>query len=64
MFFDLPSDKTCIHPGHNPPTGLYIPPGKGYRHVCPGCKTVQDVIPPQYSLTERAQAQKEQSDGK
>ncbi|MPT12828.1 hypothetical protein [Comamonas sp.] len=50
MFFDLPSDKTCIHPEHDPPTGLYIPPGKGYRHVCPGCKTVKDVIPPDYSL--------------
>ena len=51
MFFDLPSDKTCIHPEHEPPTGLYIPPGKGYRHVCPACKTVKDVIPPDYSLT-------------
>ena len=50
MFFDLPSDKTCIHPEHDPPTGLYIPPGKGYRHVCPACKTVKDVIPPDYSL--------------
>jgi hypothetical protein len=49
MFFDLPSDKTCIHPEHDPPTGLYIPPGKGYRHVCPACKTVKDVIPPDYS---------------
>ncbi|WKL16589.1 hypothetical protein QYQ99_03265 [Comamonas testosteroni] len=54
MFFDLPSDKTCIHPGHNPPTGLYIPPGKGYRHVCPGCKTVKAVIPTDYSLARRA----------
>ncbi|WP_043006107.1 hypothetical protein [Comamonas testosteroni] len=51
MFFDLPSDKTCIHPEHDPPTGLYIPAGKGYRHVCPACKTVKDVIPPDYSLT-------------
>ena len=63
MFFDLPSDKTCIHPEHDPPTGLYIPPGKGYRHVCPACKTVKDVIPPQYSLTQRAKPQKEQSNG-
>lgn len=59
MFFDLPSDKTCIHPEHDPPTGLYIPPGKGYRHVCPGCKTVKEVIPPQYSLTQRAQIPQE-----
>lgn len=55
MFFDLPSDKTCIHPEHDPPTGLYIPPGKGYRHVCPACKTVKDVIPLQYSLTQQSQ---------
>lgn len=55
MFFDLPSDKTCVHPEHEPPTGLYIPPGKGYSHVCPACKTVKNVIPLQYSLTERAQ---------
>jgi len=27
----------CNHPGHNPPTMLWIPPGKRYRHVCPGC---------------------------
>lgn len=47
MFFNLPPDKTCIHPGHNPAKGLYIPPGKGYRHVCPGCKTVTGAIPHQ-----------------
>lgn len=50
-FFDLPPDQTCIHPEHEPPSGLYIPPGKGYRHVCPGCKTVKDLIPPSYTLT-------------
>ncbi|BCP56267.1 hypothetical protein K32_48840 [Kaistia sp. 32K] len=32
---DLPS--ICRHPGHNPPTGLHVPEGKRYRHVCPGC---------------------------
>lgn len=36
-FFDLPSSRTCTHPEHNPPMHLYIPPGQGYRHVCPGC---------------------------
>lgn len=40
-FFDLPVQQTCRHPEHEPPSMLYIPPGKGYRHVCPGCgKTV------------------------
>lgn len=56
--FDLPLDKTCIHPEHEPPSGLYIPPGKGYSHVCPGCKAVKNLIPPQYSLAQRAQVQK------
>lgn len=32
---DLPS--TCRNPSHNPPIGLYIPEGKRYRHICPGC---------------------------
>lgn len=55
-FFDLPKDETCIHPEHNPPTGLYIPPGKGYRHVCPGCGVAQTLIPAAHSLAQRAQA--------
>lgn len=29
--------KPCMHPSHNPPMHLYIPPGKRYRHICPGC---------------------------
>ncbi|QDH83526.1 hypothetical protein [Achromobacter phage Motura] len=37
-FFDLPVAQFCTHPEHNFPTHLYIPPGQGYRHVCPGCK--------------------------
>ena len=44
-FFDLPRDATCLHPQHNAPTGLYIPPGKGYRHVCPACGAAQTIIP-------------------
>lgn len=37
-FFDLEdNDRRCKHREHNPPMHLYIPPGKGYRHVCPGC---------------------------
>ena len=49
-FFDLPVKEKCTHPGHNPPSHLYIPPGKGYRHVCPGCKKETILIPPQISL--------------
>jgi hypothetical protein len=30
-------DKQCRHPGHQPPSMIVIPPGKRYRHVCPGC---------------------------
>ena len=29
--------KMCTNPSHNPPTHLYIPYGKVYRHICPGC---------------------------
>lgn len=36
-FFDLSPAQTCVHPEHNPPMGLYIPPGKGYMHECPAC---------------------------
>jgi predicted RNA-binding Zn-ribbon protein involved in translation (DUF1610 family) len=36
-FEDLPEEKRCSHPGHNPPTHLCIPPGKQYRHICPAC---------------------------
>jgi hypothetical protein len=27
----------CVSPEHNPPTHLYVPAGKRYRHVCPVC---------------------------
>jgi hypothetical protein len=30
-------EKICLHPQHEPPMHLYIPHGKRYRHVCPGC---------------------------
>jgi hypothetical protein len=37
-FFDLPSRQLpCRDQGHAFPTHLYIPPGKGYRHICPAC---------------------------
>lgn len=50
MFFDLPTATTCMHREHNMPSHLYIPPGKGYRHVCPGCKEVQIAIPEGHTL--------------
>lgn len=46
-FFDLEIEETCNHPEHKPPTHLHIPQGKGYRHVCPACGNVIEVIPPQ-----------------
>lgn len=49
-FFDLPKQKICKHPQHNPPQHLYIPQGKGYRHVCPACGATVDLIPPQISF--------------
>lgn len=36
-FFDIGPWKNCTHPEHEPPGLLHIPPGKGYRHICPGC---------------------------
>ena len=32
--------RTCDHREHQPPMHLVIPPGKQYRHVCPGCGQV------------------------
>lgn len=50
-FFDLPKDTKCKDKSHEPPTHIHIPQGKGYRHVCPSCGKVTDLIPPQISLT-------------
>ena len=58
-FFDLPKDQTCRHQEHEPPTGLYIPPGKGYRHICPGCSSERVVIPAEYTLGQRPTGHKE-----
>lgn len=44
-FFDLPNNNVCNHGEHYPPTHLHIPQGKGYRHVCPSCGNVIEVIP-------------------
>lgn len=49
-FFPLPKDKTCRNPEHQPPSHIHIPQGEGYRHVCPGCGNVIDIIPQQVTL--------------
>lgn len=49
-FFDLPKEEFCTHPQHNPPSHLYIPPGKGYRHKCPSCGKVMEVYSPNITL--------------
>lgn len=49
-FFDLPQNRVCSHPSHNPPSHIVIPQGKGYRHVCPACGQRVDIIPPQVTL--------------
>jgi predicted RNA-binding Zn-ribbon protein involved in translation (DUF1610 family) len=46
-FFDLEKEiQTCTDTQHNPPMHMVIPPGKGYKHVCPSCGTTQIIIPP------------------
>ena len=56
-FFDLDRElpgwmkrPQCHHPEHNAPSGIYIPDGKGYRHVCPACGRTDIVIPDQPSM--------------
>lgn len=49
-YFDLPKQQICNHPEHNPPTHLYIPPGKGYKHICPGCGKEKTIIPIQITF--------------
>ncbi len=31
--------EMCLHPEHKFPSMMYVPPGKTYEHVCPGCGT-------------------------
>ncbi|AFH14852.1 hypothetical protein LU11_gp321 [Pseudomonas phage Lu11] len=33
----------CTSYSHNPPTGMVVPRGMRYRHVCPNCGNVQYV---------------------
>lgn len=50
-FYNLPQNKIyCKHPEHNPPMFLYIPQGKGYKHVCPCCGKESKLVSPQISF--------------
>lgn len=49
-FFDLPKINQCMDPEHKPPMYIHIPQGKGYRHVCPSCGKVTELISQQISL--------------
>jgi hypothetical protein len=49
-FFDLPKEKKCKDPEHEPPKYIHIPQGKGYRHFCPACGEETVIIPQQHSL--------------
>ena len=49
-FFKLEELQPCTSPQHNPPSHLYIPSGKGYRHVCPHCHKETIIKPLQVSL--------------
>jgi hypothetical protein len=44
-FEDIPVQERCLNPEHQPPMHLYIPAGKRYRHVCPGCGKVTVMQP-------------------
>jgi hypothetical protein len=45
-FFDLPKTDVCRDPSHNPPSHLYVPPGKGYNHICPSCGKASTITSP------------------
>lgn len=55
-FYDLPKPQKCNHPNHEPPKHLFIPQGKGYRHVCPACGTVTNLVPPQISCESHSES--------
>lgn len=44
-FEDDMTPKRCLHPEHQPPSHLFIPQGKVYRHVCPSCGFVMRIKP-------------------
>lgn len=46
-FFDLPKQEKCNDKNHDAPSHIVIPQGKGCKHVCPSCGTVQIITPTQ-----------------
>ena len=49
-FYDLPKNESCTDVNHNPPSHLYIPPGKGYKHICPTCGKLTNLVPLQITF--------------
>lgn len=44
---DIGSKEVCTDENHNPPMFIHIPYGQGYRHICPTCGEVTELISPQ-----------------
>jgi len=42
----------CTSVEHNPPMGLYIPPGETYVHTCPACGEIKNISPPNITFSE------------
>lgn len=36
----------CLDPNHHPPNFIHIPYGHGYRHFCPACGKMTELIQP------------------
>lgn len=43
MPFSQKWDSPCTDYRHNPPMGLYVPPGETYVHVCAGCGATRSI---------------------
>lgn len=50
-FEDIPEQERCRNAQHDPPTHMVIPPGKQYRHICPGCGLEILLRPPMIWMT-------------
>jgi hypothetical protein len=44
--------KRCIHPEHNPPHHILLPPGL-YEYTCPGCGYTQPIRVPEHKWQSR-----------
>jgi hypothetical protein len=56
-FEDIPLPERCRHPQHEPPMHMVIPPGKQYRHICPGCGREVLLRPPHITWSCKPSAQ-------